>query len=78
MLFLVMVHVKKFWVISSHIGIIGEYHCNNESCWGSIGIIGDNIIAKLMEVVGLGLKKLIHQRNNERFEMGAWPMTFMI
>jgi len=47
MLFLVMVHVKKFWVISSHIGIIGEYHCNNESCWGSIGIIGYNIIAKI-------------------------------
>ena len=41
MLFLVMVHVKNIGVILSHWDYWGLYHYNNESCWGSIGIIGD-------------------------------------
>ena len=45
----------------SHWDYWGLNHYNNESCWGSIGIIGDNIIAKIMEVVGVGLKRLFRQ-----------------
>ena len=47
MLFLVMVHVKKnIGVILSHWDYWGLCYYNNESCWGSMGIIGDNTIAK--------------------------------
>ena len=81
MLFLVMVHVKNIGVILSHWDYWGLYHYNNESCWGSIGIIGDNIIAKNNESGWGRIEEIIPpDRNIERFLRWGLvrPMTFMI
>ena len=61
MLFLVMVHVKKYWGYIIALGLLGIIITIMKAVGVVLGLSGIIIIAKLMEVVGVGLKRLFHR-----------------